>query len=167
MSSPSGSFDRPTSSATASSPRPPRPPEVTRSVGWWLAAVVLHVVSLVAVYVSVASITGRTPTGALFGAPHIGFVVVSAVIAAALVMAMRNGRNGARVTLTVLGGLSVVGTVVGLVFALAVPTPRGATLTLGGPVGVVVDLAQTVCIVVAIVLMYRPRANAWFGRARH
>jgi hypothetical protein len=160
MSSPSPSG----SSSTAS---PARPSELTRSVGWWLAAVVLHVISLLAVYVSVATITGRTPTGALFGAPHIGFVIVSAVIAATLVLAMRQGRNGARVTLTVLGGLSVVGTVVGLVFALAAPTPRGVTLTLGGPVGVAVDIAQTVCIIAAIVLMYRPRANAYFGRARH
>ncbi|MHC1560748.1 hypothetical protein ACR9E3_17460 [Actinomycetospora sp. C-140] len=143
-----------------------RPSEVQRSAWLWIAAVVLHVASLLAVYVAVASITSRTPTGALFGAPHLVFVVVSAAIGLALVLVMRHGRNWARVTLTVLGVLNVVGTVVGLVFALAYPVPRGVTLTLGGPVGVAIDIAQTVCIVAGIVLFYRPRANAWFAAAR-
>jgi hypothetical protein len=69
-----------------------------------------------------------------------------------LLLKMRRGRNWARITLTVLAGISVLGTLISL--------PQGAT-TMGitlvtGPIALLINIA-------AIVFMYRPAANAYFA----
>ena len=62
---------------------------------------------------------------------------------------MRAGRNWARITLTVLGALSVVSTLFGLSSA------SGLHL--------VIALIQMVLILVAIYFMYRPESNQYYA----
>jgi hypothetical protein len=67
---------------------------------------------------------------------------------------MRAGRNWARITLAILGGLNVVSILVGL------STAGGLSIVLG--------LAQAVVILGAVYFMFRPESNQYFaaGRAR-
>jgi hypothetical protein len=65
---------------------------------------------------------------------------------------MRAGRNWARITLTVLGGLSVVFTLIG----------AGQS----GALVLIVGLIQAVLIVAAVYLMYRPDANQYFAAGK-
>jgi quinol-cytochrome oxidoreductase complex cytochrome b subunit len=84
------------------------------------------------------------------------FTAVIAVVFIALYLLfaykMRAGRNWARITLTVLGGLNVVS----ILFSL-----RNA-----GGVGVVIALIQAIVILAAIYFMYRPEANQYYQASR-
>ena len=84
-------------------------------------------------------------TGVIFSLLFIGLFVLFAY-------KMRAGRNWARITLTVLGGLSVVSTLFGLSSASGVH--------------LVVALIQMVLILVAIYFMYRPDANQYFAASK-
>ena len=65
---------------------------------------------------------------------------------------MRAGKNWARITLTVLGGLSVVFTLIGLASS--------------DPLTLIIRLADAVLIVAAIYYMFRPDANQYFATGR-
>jgi hypothetical protein len=84
-------------------------------------------------------------TGVIFSLIFIGLFVLFAY-------KMRAGRNWARITLTVLGALSVVSTLFGLSSA------SGLHL--------VVALIQMVLILVAVYFMYRPDANQYFAAGK-
>ncbi|GAA2569853.1 hypothetical protein [Pseudonocardia hydrocarbonoxydans] len=95
--------------------------------------------------------------GSALGSLIVSLVIVAAV--AAVIVQMRNGRNWARIVLTVLGVLGVLAGAVALI---------GLSLLLGaGVLGLVVVLASAVQIILAvaaIVMMYRPAAKAYFAR---
>lgn len=65
---------------------------------------------------------------------------------------MRAGRNWARITLTVLGALSILSTLLG-------SGQNGALL-------LIVGLVQAVLIVAAVYFMYRPDANQYFAAGK-
>lgn len=80
--------------------------------------------------------------GVVIGLAFIGLFVLFAY-------KMRAGRNWARITLSVLGGLSIVLTLIGVGSA--------------GPVDLVVRLVQALLIVGAVYFMYRPESNNYFN----
>lgn len=92
------------------------------------------------------------------GAGNILVSLAVLVLIGALIVAMRNGRNWARTTLTVVGVLSIVINLFALVTA---PPLLGI-----GVLGVVVVLAtviQILLVIGAVVFMFRPRAQAYFA----
>lgn len=76
------------------------------------------------------------------------------------VLQMRNRKNWARIVLTVLGGLSVIGILAihlrqfGDYFSIGVPGTLYAVLT----------VVQMLLVAAAIFFMFRPRSNAYFAR---
>jgi hypothetical protein len=78
------------------------------------------------------------------------FVFVIAIIELIIVNRMRDGRNWARIVLTVLGILSVIGSVV--------PWFSGGFNSTS-----FWSVVQVVVLIVAIILMYVPAANAYFA----
>jgi len=90
-------------------------------------------------------------------------VVVALGFTAFLVVAtfkMRLGRNWARILLTIVGGASVVLTIVATVSLPALRTVGSA----GDVVVLATSWVQMAAIVAAIVLMFRPAANQYFRR---
>jgi hypothetical protein len=83
--------------------------------------------------------------GVIIGLLFIGLFVLFAY-------KMRAGRNWARITLTVLGGLSIVLTLIGV---------GGA-----GAIDLIVRLVQALLIVGAVYYMFRPDANNYFNAGR-
>ena len=152
------------------------PAEVRTAFLLWLVDLALGVVGAVITFLSIDALitagveaaglgTGDLPAGVLEGARAgaIGGVVVGLVLlalVAAAVFAMRNGRNWARILLTVLGVLSLLSGVYSLVSA-------GQMLSLGvlGIVSVVLTAIQVVLIAAAIWFMFRPAAAAYFARS--
>ncbi len=131
----------------------------------WIATVVLGVLGLVVMYIQidllraelVNSLLAQDPTAdrstverfATVGsvvAVVIGLVLVGVQLL--LVFLMRSGRNWARIVLAVLGGLGVLFGLIGL-----------AASSVSG-------LLQLMVLVGAIVTMFLPTANAWFGPRR-
>ncbi|GAB3794525.1 hypothetical protein GCM10028798_01410 [Humibacter antri] len=78
------------------------------------------------------------------------FVFIIAIIELVIVNRMRDGRNWARVVLTILGILSVIGSIVPLFSAGFSSTSFWS-------------LVQVVVLIIAIVLMFVPAANAYFA----
>ena len=134
-----------------------RPGAVTAAYVIWLIGAILSLIgSVFALIVGIVAITGGAVFGGIYGAA-LGsvvllfaiFVFVLAVIELVIVNRMRDGRNWARITLTVLGILSLLGT--------AVPWFSGGWDTSsGGVVSFVIEL-------IAIILMFVPTANAYFA----
>jgi hypothetical protein len=123
---------------------PPAP--VRRSFVLWIAAVV---VGLVASGVSLAEApAAAAPTGLV-----VGLLVLVLFVGCAV--ALRRGRAWARLVLTVVGGLSVLVTVLGLLLSAGQGVTFGAVSTVAG-------LVQAALIVAAILSAHRAGANAWF-----
>lgn len=84
------------------------------------------------------------------------FTAIIAIVFIALYLLfaykMRAGRNWARITLTVLGGLNVLS----ILFSF-----RQA-----GGVGIVIGLVQAVVILAAIYFMFRPEANQYYAAGK-
>jgi len=79
---------------------------------------------------------------------------------------VRRGHNWARITLTVLVGLAVLFTLLGLALS-ALPVPASARTSVETPgASTVLSLLQQVCVVVATVLAWLPAANAWFRQVK-
>ncbi len=93
----------------------------------------------------------------------IGVVIGLLILAlqVAVVLQMREGRNGARIPLAVLGGLSVLSGLLGLFSA-------GTTLSIGalGVISLLLSIVRTIPIVGAIVFLFRGAAESWFSAAR-
>ncbi len=77
------------------------------------------------------------------------FAVVNLAVLIWCLVKMRQGRNWARITLTVFAGLGIAGTLLGLIQAVSAISYVAAPVTVALYVG-------------ALILMYRPAANAYF-----
>ncbi len=86
--------------------------------------------------------------------------LISLVLYALFIIKMRAGKNWARITLTVLIPLIVLGSLV--------LSDIGTLLSVGGLglVKVVLTALELILIIAAVVFMYRPDSNAYFTRAR-
>ncbi len=80
----------------------------------------------------------------------------------------RNGANWARIVLTVLAGLSVVLTLIGLVTsAVPLASQNGPAMEVPAvPGSYAISIAQQVCLVVATVLLWLPASNQWFRQMK-
>ena len=137
--------------AAVTSPAPPAP--VQRSFVLWIAAVV---VGLVGSAFSLATTTAAPTAGAAAGGfvgVVIGLLFLAAIVFCAL--RMRQGENWARLTLTVLGGVSAVFTVLGVLLTAGLGISLGAVST-------IVSLVQAALIVAAILFAFQAPANAYF-----
>jgi hypothetical protein len=90
------------------------------------------------------------------------WVVVAGVIAFLVVATfkMRAGRNWARILLTIVGGITVVLSVVGMVFLQAFRSVE----TVADVGLLVLSIGEVATTVAAIVFMFRPDANQYFTR---
>lgn len=123
------------------------PPPVRRSFALWLAAVAVGVVG------SVVALVG-TPTAA----GGVAGLVLGMVILALFVWCafkLREGLSWARLVLTIVGGLSALFSVVGLLLSAGLGVSFGAVST-------VANLLQAALIVAAIIYAYQPEASAYF-----
>lgn len=126
---------------------PPAP--VRRSFVLWIAAVVVGLVGSVVSLVTTPTVaTGGGVPGLVLGLVLLALFVYCAV-------RLRQGLNWARVTLTVVGGISVLSTVLGLLLSAGLGISFGAVSTIA-------NLVQAALIVAAILYAYQAPANAWF-----
>lgn len=147
----------------------PAPREVQTSVKLWFASIALSLIGAVLGLLltdrdkAVQSLLGSGTSGitrsqaetAVTVGLVVGLVIVLVLIALEVffIVKMRTGRNWARITLTVLGALSVLSGLFGL---------RGG-VTFGG----LVNLVSILLVAAAIVFMFRPAASAYFSRPKH
>lgn len=138
-----------------------RPKPVDNSFVLWLIGAGLYLV-----FVILGTATGSTREGLerSFGRPPtdaevntakiFGLVIGLAMIGLFVLFAfmMRAGRNWARITLTVLGGISIVLNLFGI---------RSA-----GALNLIITLVLVVLVAAAIYLMYRPESNNYFSAGR-
>jgi hypothetical protein len=130
------------------------PTSVQRSFQLWIAAVVVGVLGSVFSLATSATV----PNGYLAAGGIIGVVVGLLFLAALVYLAirMRGGENWARVALSVLGGVSAVFTVVGVLLTAGLGVSPGGIST-------VVSLVQAAIIVAAIIFSFQAPANAYFS----
>lgn len=129
------------------------PTSVQRSFQLWVAAVVVGVLgSVFSLATSATAADGYLAAGGVVGVV-IGLLFLAALVYLAL--RMRLGENWARTALTVLGGISAVFTVVGVLLSAGLGVALGALST-------VLSLVQAALIVGAILLSYQAPANAYF-----
>lgn len=135
-----------------------RPGAVTAAyVIWLIGAIVSLIGSIFALIVGVVAIGAGAAIGGVVGAAtgvvvliFAIFVFIVALIELFIVNRMRDGRNWARVVLTILGILSLLGSII-------------PWFTAGWNTTSTWSVVQVVVLVIAIVLMYVPAANAYFA----
>ncbi|QDZ15655.1 hypothetical protein [Humibacter ginsenosidimutans] len=142
----------------APAPAAKRPGTVTAAYVIWLIGAILSLIGAIfALVIGIVALTGGAVFGGIYGAAAGSivlmfaiFVFVLAIIELIIVNRMRDGRNWARITLTVLGILSLLGT--------AAPWVSSGwnSSSSGGVVGFVIVL-------LAIILMFLPASNAYFA----
>lgn len=156
---------------------PPRPKELDNShIAWIVAMACSLIAGLLNAFVygeqtQQAALAGlanqgmRVPQGTELPktSPVVSLVTVLVMLGvwALFVIKQREGRNWARVTMTVITALFVLGQVINIVVS--------STLLAGTQVPIVpqiVSLAELVAAVVALVFAYRPNANAYFAYHR-
>lgn len=161
---PSGAGEQP-------APAGPAPQEVETAFKCWLTIVVLSVIGGVLNFALsgplAAQIAKQQPAlsrtsaeAAASAALVIGLVIAVVFIVLYVLFAfkMRAGRNWARITLTVLGGISVLLTLIGIGTILALFS-AGVVGILGG----LLSFVQVLLILAAIYFMFRPASNAYFS----
>jgi len=139
-----------------------RPGAVTAAyVIWLIGAIVSLLGAIFALIVGIFALTIGAAAAGLGGAAAGAIILVLAIIVfviaiieLVIVSRMRAGRNWARVVLTVLGALSIASTIV----QWAQDTGNAGT-GFGSAVSVIIVL-------IAIILMYVPAANAYFASSR-
>ncbi len=154
----------------AAPPYPGQPPkEVELSFKLWIASIVVGLLGSILTFAMlddirqqaiddiVASTPGTDPqlaesivNASLIGGLVFGLVLLGLEVL--FIVKMRAGRNWARITLTVLGGIGVLG---GL-FSLGQPDLTAVTSGL-----------SALILIGAIVTMYLPGAQPWFRRPRY
>ncbi|MGI9004232.1 MAG: hypothetical protein ACR2GH_21715 [Pseudonocardia sp.] len=99
----------------------------------------------------------QLPTGIVIGVLALAILVFYILF----IVMMRAGKNWARITLTVLAPLTVIGG--SLVFS-----DISALLSVGGLglAKVVIAVVELILVVAAVVFMYRPDSNTYFTQAR-
>jgi hypothetical protein len=127
----------------------PAPAPVQRSFVLWLAAVAVGLVG------SVVALVEDPTVGAAGGAAGlvVGLVVLALFVACAV--KLRQGLHWARLTLTIVGGISVLVTVVGLLLSAGLGIGFGAVSTIA-------NLVQAALIVAAIISAHQASAGAYF-----
>lgn len=155
-------------------PPPARPTPVVAAFWLWLAAAVAAVVSGVLVFTSdiwaqaVASAGGASGLNGVSVPTLVSFVKTVAVVTMVIFVAlyvffaikMLLGRNWARVVLTVVAALSILGSIT----QQAEVTVDGTVYSAGS--GQAVRWVQAALAVLALVLMYLPAANAYFAAVK-
>ena len=152
-------------------PSGPRPKEVDQSFYLWIATITLGVVGVVVGFGQITTIQQEVAeqaatepaitaeVAAQFAGVFMRIVLIGILVflAVELLFAfkMRAGHNWARITLTTLGGLSVLGSLP------SVLSPGDQTV-----VQLVLNAVSVLIIIGAIVLMYVGGANAWFQEGR-
>ncbi|MBA2309402.1 MAG: hypothetical protein H0W01_08935 [Pseudonocardiales bacterium] len=145
----------------------PAPKEVETAFRLLMANVVIGIIGSILSFATIPSLvderirTSDLPnveaavrTGIIIGVV-IGLVILALYIFFAF--QMRGGKNWARITLTVLGALSVVFTLIGIgTYSSLIATG------LFGVLSVVISLIQLGLVIAAIYFMFRPAANAYF-----
>ena len=146
---------------------PPQPPPVPRDVNTafqlWIANIIVStvvgfVVGFVASFLAAGRRAPRTPAASVHTGSQVA-TLVGAVLGLAVVIAvevfflikMRKGRNWARIVLTVLAVLNVLGT------ANSFLNGQGFAVAIG--------LVSVLLLASATVLMYRPESNTYFKSA--
>ena len=130
---------------------PPTP--VQRSFQLWIAAVVVGVVgSALSLATTTAAPSPLAATGGFVGVV-IGLLFLGVVVYLAL--RLRAGDHWARLVLTILGGISAVFTVLGVLLTAGLGVSIGAVST-------IVSLVQAALIVAAILFAFQGPANAYF-----
>lgn len=130
---------------------PPTP--VERSFRLWIAVVVVGLVgSGLSLATTTAAPTPLAAAGGIVGA-LIGLLFLGAIVFCAL--RLRQGENWARLTLSVLGGISALFTVLGVLLTAGLGVSVGVLST-------VVGLLQAALIVAAILFAFQAPANAYF-----
>ena len=126
---------------------PPAP--VQRSFVLWIAAVVVGLVG------SAVSLVGSPTVGAASGVAGLVVGLVFLALFVYCAIKLRQGLNWARLTLTIVGGVSVLFTVLGLLLSAGLGLAFGAVSTIA-------NLLQAALIVAAIIYAFQPPANAYF-----
>lgn len=147
--------------------RPPRPASVNRSVQLWILALIIGVFSAIVGFMTFGSMreqlidevmettegVTRDEAETLVTVSNIiavGFYLTLLGLILLFVFMMREGKNWARITLTVFGTISVL---------LSVLTVAG------GGFGAILQLVSAGVVIVAIVFMYRADAAPYFRPA--
>jgi hypothetical protein len=144
-------------------PRPGTPRDVQAAFLLWLAAVALGgFETALAVIDAVSGGLGAGP-GILVG---VAIRLLVFTVAVYLIACMRLGRNWARVTLAILlGGIGLLSLLIGPVIWLAEGHSVGAFVADADLLTTVFALSRVghvACVIAALVLMFRPPANAYF-----
>ncbi|MDD7965808.1 hypothetical protein [Actinomycetospora lemnae] len=129
------------------------PPPVQWSFRLWVAAVVVGVLGSAFSLATAATVPSGFAAGSGIAGAVIGLLFLAALVYLAL--RMRQGDHWARLVLAVLGGVSAVFTVVGVLLT------AGLGVSLGW-VSTVLSLVQAALIVAAILCSYQATANAYF-----
>lgn len=158
--------------AAAVPPHVPVPREVLTAIKLWIASIVVGVVSSILTYTLTDPYTliqrqsqrNRAGRGSTLSQSHtfVTIILVMGAVVAVLGIAvelfflfkMRAGRNWARIVLTVWAGLSVAGTVLGVVFELVLRIQLM-------PISLVAGGLSVVLLGIAVMFMYRPAANTY------
>jgi hypothetical protein len=144
------------------------PREVRASFALWLAAIAAAVFETILVIIEVASGHSALSTGGMVVGVGTRLLIFGAVVYIA--SRMLHGRNWARITLAV--GLGVFGTlsiVIGPVSWLATGHSVGEFVAGADPMVLLFASSRVVHLIAvfaALVLMFRPAANAYFRAAR-
>ena len=144
------------------------PREVRASFALWLAAIAAAVFETILVVVEVVSGQSALSTGSVFVGVGMRLLIFTAMVYVA--SRMLRGRNWARVTLAI--GLGVIGTlsiVIGPVWWLA-EGPSVSEFLWGADLMPLLfassRVVHLIAVFAALVLMFRPAANDYFGSAR-
>ncbi len=130
------------------------PVSVQRAFLLWVAVIAVNILGTIAqTFVGLSADVGA--------AVGVGGAVVGGLIGVYFALQFRGGRNWARIVLTVLTGLALLGSLFGLLgaFVLLALAPAAAVLAL------VVSVAVIAGCVVALVLAWKPEANAYFAHS--
>jgi len=126
-----------------------RPGTVTAAFVLWIIAAIVGLVSAILAFVAFGA--GGAVTGGLTGGVAIAvgvFALIVAIIQVIIVFKMRDGRNWARIVLTILGILSIVSNIN------------------SGVQGQGFSWVTLIVTLIAVILMYVGGANAYFRSRR-
>ncbi|MCW2632250.1 MAG: hypothetical protein JWR88_1212 [Pseudonocardia sp.] len=149
-----------------------RPPaEVHRAFQFFLAVGALGVVQEIVTLIFYGVIFGSAGLGFGYGVGSaiVGLIIYLIILAVLfwIALQMRAGRNWARITLTVLGGIGALFFVIGLIASLTgfgglVSSVLGGGYSVYLIISLLIDAASAALIGYAIYLMFRPNVNSYF-----
>ncbi|WP_447004622.1 hypothetical protein ACRAKI_34365 [Saccharothrix isguenensis] len=134
---------------------PQRPKSVDTAFMLWLVAAGIGILSNLISFLIAGDIERQTGVESSSGTTIVSLIF--ALLWIVVVMQMRKGANWARILLTVLGGLSIIGNLLSLAVI-------GILLSLGafGVISALFVLVSLVAVIGAIVFMYKSDSNYYF-----